>query len=314
MLDTSARLLRLLSLLQTRRDWAGADLARRLGVAPRTLRRDVGRLRELGYPVHSTPGAAGGYRLGAGAELPPLLLDDEEAVAVALGLRTAANGTVTGIEETSLRALAKLEQVLPARLRTRVGTLQAHTVRINRAGPTVDADVLTHVTAACRDREQLRFDYTTYDGETAQRRAEPHSLVSVGHRWYLVAWDVDRRDWRTFRADRIRLRTPNGPRFALREPPAPDVAAWLHDRLAHGMWPIEGRFLLHAPAERMAGRTQGLVEPAGPDRCVLTLRGDDPHLMAVVVAFLDVDFEVIEPVELKDHLQALGRRLLSSRI
>ncbi|TDD29374.1 WYL domain-containing protein, partial [Nonomuraea terrae] len=235
MLDTSARLLRLLSLLQSRRDWSGADLAERLGIGHRTVRRDIERLRALGYPVHSTPGVAGGYRLGAGARLPPLLLDDEEAVAVALGLRTAAGGTVTGIEETSLRALAKLEQVLPERLRRRVNTLQTHTVRVNRDGPTVDADVLSRMAAACRDREQLRFDYTGQNGESALRGAEPHSLVARGNRWYLVAWDADRRDWRTFRADRIRLRTPNGPRFAPREPPAPDVAAWLQHRLAHEM-------------------------------------------------------------------------------
>ncbi|NJP94671.1 YafY family transcriptional regulator [Nonomuraea sp. FMUSA5-5] len=309
MLHTSARLLRLLSLLQTRRDWSSADLAERLGVAPRTVRRDVERLRALGYPVHSAPGVAGGYRLAAGADLPPLLLDDEEAVAVAVGLRTAANGTVTGIEETSLRALAKLEQVLPARLRHRVNTLQTHTVRINRAGPTVDADVLTRVAAACRDREQLRFDYTGHDGAAACRRVEPYGLVSKGNRWYLVAWDTDRRDWRTFRADRMRLRTPNGPRFAPREPPEPDVAAWVRRRLAHEMWPIEARFLLHAPAERVAGRVSGTVEPLDGERCLLSLRGDDPHMMAVVVAFLDVDFEVLEPVELKERLRALGNRL-----
>ncbi|KAB8194469.1 WYL domain-containing protein [Nonomuraea phyllanthi] len=314
MLDTSARLLRLLSLLQARRDWPGADLAERLGVAPRTVRRDVERLRELGYPVHSTPGVAGGYRLGAGAELPPLLLDDEEAVAVAIGLRTAANGTVTGIEEISLRALAKLEQVLPDRLRHRVNTLQRHTVRVGREGPTVDAGVLTRVAAACRDHEQLRFDYTGHGGEVTLRRAEPHSLVTMGNRWYLVGWDADRRDWRTYRADRILLRTPNGPRFTPREPPEPDVAAWVRHRLAHEMWPYEARFRVHAPAERLAGRTAGVVEPVDDRTCLLTLRGDDLRLMALAVAFLDVDVEVLEPAELKDHLRALGERLLSSRI
>ncbi|NUO96692.1 MAG: WYL domain-containing protein [Nonomuraea sp.] len=309
MLDTSARLLRLLSLLQTRRDWSGAELSERLGVAPRTLRRDVDRLRSLGYPVHSMTGVAGGYRLGAGAELPPLLLDDEEAVAVAVGLRTAAGGTVTGIEETSLRALAKLEQVLPARLRARVNALQTHTVRVGREGPTVDPDLLTRVAAACRDREQLRFDYTDHQGVTAPRRAEPHSLVTMGNRWYLVGWDADRRDWRTYRADRIELRTPNGPRFAPREPPEADVAAWVRHRLGHQMWPIQGRFLIHAPAERLAGRIAGSVEPVDETSCVLTMRGDDLHLMAVVVAFLDVDFEVLEPAGMKDRLRALGHRL-----
>ncbi|MFI6922707.1 helix-turn-helix transcriptional regulator [Nonomuraea spiralis] len=314
MLETSARLLRLLSLLQSRRDWPGAELSDRLGVAPRTLRRDVDRLRGLGYPVGSTPGVAGGYRLGPGAELPPLLLDDEEAVAVAVGLRTAAGGTVTGIEETSLRALAKLEQVLPARLRRRVNALQTHTVPIVRQGPTVDPELLSRVAAACRDHEQLRFDYTDHEGASSSRKAEPHSLVSKGNRWYLVGWDVDRQDWRTYRADRIEVRTPNGPRFVPREPPEADVAAWVQHRLGHQMWPVQGRFLMHAPAERLAGRIGGEIEPVDETTCVLTMRGDDLHLMAVVVAFLDVDFEVLEPAELKDRLRALGRRLLSSRI
>ncbi|MEU1728789.1 YafY family protein [Nonomuraea sp. NPDC005692] len=314
MLDTSARLLRLLSLLQTRREWPGAELSQRLGVAPRTLRRDIDRLRSLGYPVGSTPGVAGGYRLGPGAELPPLLLDDEEAVAVAVGLRTAAGGTVTGIEETSLRALAKLEQVLPARLRQRVNALQTHTVRVGGRGPTVDPELLTRITAACRDREQLRFDYTDHEGAVTLRKAEPHSLVSKGSRWYLVGWDVDRHDWRTYRADRIEVRTPNGPRFAPREPPEADVAAWVRHRLGHQMWPVQARFLIRAPAGRLAGRIGGEVEPVDETTCVLTMRGDDLHLMAVAVAFLDLDFEVLEPAELKERLHALGRRLLSSRI
>ncbi|HUR02283.1 MAG TPA: YafY family protein [Nonomuraea sp.] len=310
MLDTSARLLRLLSLLQLRRDWPSADLAERLGVAARTVRRDVERLRSLGYPVRSTPGVSGGYRLGAGAELPPLLLDDDEAVAVAVGLRTAAGGTVTGIEETSLRALAKLEQVLPARLRHRVNALQTHTVPITREGPTVASDVLIAVTAACRDHERLRFEYTRHDGATSRREAEPLTLVNWSRRWYLVGWDVDRQDWRTYRADRLRLRTPNGPRFTPREPPGGDVAAWVERRLGHEMWPIQARVLLHAPADQVASRTSsGIVEAVGDDTCVLTLRGDDLHLIAVVVAFLDLDFEVLEPVELKERMRALGRRL-----
>ncbi|SEL83184.1 helix-turn-helix transcriptional regulator [Nonomuraea pusilla] len=314
MLDTSARLLRLLSLLQSRPEWPGRDLAERLGVARRTVRRDVERLRSLGYPVSSTPGVAGGYRLAAGARMPPLLLDDDEAVAVAIGLRTAAGGTVSGIEETSARALAKLEQVLPARLRHRVSSLQAHTVRVPREVPTVEPDVLARVAAACRDREQFRFRYTDHDGRTADRRTEPYTLVSRGNRWYLVGWDVDRGDWRTYRADRIEPSTPNGPRFAPREPPDPDVASWMERRLGHEMWPYRGRFLLRAPAERVAGRTSGTVEPVDERTCVLTLRGEEPRAMAIVVAFLDVDFEVLEPAELRDELRALGRRLLSSRI
>ncbi len=309
-LDTSARLLRLLSLLQSRREWASADLAERLNVAVRTVRRDVERLRSLGYPVHSSPGVAGGYRLGAGASLPPLLLDDEEAVAVAVGLRTAAGGTVTGIEETSLRALAKLEQVLPARLRHRVNALQTHTLPVTREGPTVDPETLTSIAAACRDREQLRFDYTDHHGESSVRRAEPYNLVSKGRRWYLVGWDSDRSDWRTYRADRIHLRTPNGPRFPPRDLPATDIAKWVEIRIGRDMWPIEARIRIKAPAGAIEGRSSGVVTPVDENTCDLLLRGDDLGLIGVVVCFLDVDFEVLEPPELKDHLRRLARRLL----
>ncbi|URN18479.1 helix-turn-helix transcriptional regulator, partial [Streptomyces sudanensis] len=205
--DPAARLLRLLSLLHTRADWPGPELAGRLGVSTRTVRSDIGRLRGLGYPVSATPGTAGGYRLGPGARLPPLQLDDEEAVAVAIGLRTAAAQTVGGIEETSLRALAKLEQVLPARLRPRVAALAASTVPLPGNGPAVDAGLLAALAAACRDRRRLRFDYRDHAGNATVRDAEPHRLVSTGRRWYLVAWDVDRDDWRTFRVDRLAPRT-----------------------------------------------------------------------------------------------------------
>lgn len=217
---TSARLLRLLSLLQAHREWSGADLADRLGVTARTVRRDVDRLRELGYPVHASPGTGGGYQLGAGAALPPLLLDDEEAVAVAVVLRTAAGGGLEGIEETSVRALAKLEQVLPDRLRRRVEAFTSFTVPMlgGRGGPTVGADVLTELAFACRDRERVRFDYRDHQGREGRRTVEPHRLVFTERRWYLVAWDVDRRDWRTFRADRLTPRPPHGPRFEPRRP------------------------------------------------------------------------------------------------
>src|SRR5882757_6172216 len=205
MLETSARLLRLLSLLQMHRDWSGPDLAERLGVTTRTIRNDVDRLRNLGYPIHATSGVAGGYRLGAGAELPPLLLDDDEAVAVAVGLRTAAGQGIEGIGETSVRALAKLEQVLPDRLRRRVSALHAFTVPLLRGarGSAVDPGVLTELANACRDSEQLRFSYRDHNGSETRRAAEPHRLVCTEHRWYLVAWDTDRADWRTFRVDRI---------------------------------------------------------------------------------------------------------------
>src|SRR5215468_5749202 len=207
MLETSARLLRLLSLLQGRRDWTSAELATRLGVTTRTIRNDVGRLRGLGYPVDARAGVAGGYRLGTGGTLPPLLLDDEEAVAVAIGLRTAAGGSVAGIEETSVRALAKLQQMLPARLRRRVSALGSYALPVPSPGPRVDPDVLTVIAAACRDHELLRFDYTAHSGAVSRRSVEPYRLVNDRRRWYLVAWDTDREGWRTFRADRIQLRT-----------------------------------------------------------------------------------------------------------
>ena len=202
MRETSSRLLDLLSLLQARRDWPGAELAERLEVSGRTIRRDVGRLRALGYPVESLTGPAGGYRLRAGTAMPPLLLDEEEAIAIAVGLSTAARSSVAGIEETSIRALVKLEQVLPAHLRRRVAALGSATIAGPVTGPTVDPQDLTTIAAACRDSECLRFHYRSRDGTTTRREVEPHSLVNLGRRWYLVAWDRRREDWRTFRMDR----------------------------------------------------------------------------------------------------------------
>src|SRR5881296_978277 len=203
MTETSGRLLELLSLLQARRDWPGSELADRLEVSGRTIRRDVDRLRVLGYPVESLTGPGGGYRLRAGSAMPPLLLDDDEAIAIAVGLRTAARASVTGIEETAVRALVKLEQVLPAHLRRRVSALGSATITLPVTGPTVDPQHLTVIAAACRDSECLRFAYRSRDGTDSRREVEPHSLVNHGRRWYLVAWDRGRQDWRTFRIDRM---------------------------------------------------------------------------------------------------------------
>jgi predicted DNA-binding transcriptional regulator YafY len=203
MSETSSRLLELLSLLQARRDWPGAELAERLEVSGRTIRRDIERLRALGYPVESLTGPAGGYRLRAGTAMPPLLLDEDEAIAIAVGLRTAARASVTGIEETSIRALVKLEQVLPAHLRRRVSALGSATIAPPVTGPTVDPQHLTVIAAACRESECLRFTYRSRDGSESRREVEPHSLVILGRRWYLVAWDRGREDWRTFRIDRL---------------------------------------------------------------------------------------------------------------
>ncbi|GAA4562411.1 helix-turn-helix transcriptional regulator [Planotetraspora kaengkrachanensis] len=313
MLETSARLLRLLSLLQTPRDWTGTDLAERLGVSTRTVRNDVERLRSLGYPVNAARGPVGGYRLGAGSALPPLLLDDEEAVAVAVGLRTAAGGAIAGLEETSLRALAKLEQVLPSRLRRRVNALHTYTVPVPRDGgaPSVDPEVLTTLAAACRDRELLRFDYRDHAGTVGLRTAEPYRLVNWGRRWYLVAWDADRGDWRTFRVDRIEPRTPNGPRFAPRELPEDDVAAYVSRRVSAAGWRHNARVIVHAPAQAVAERITpavGTVEVVDETTSVLRTGADTLGTIAVHLGLLGLDFTVDDPPELAAHLRELAAR------
>ncbi|MCL2729080.1 MAG: YafY family transcriptional regulator, partial [Actinomycetia bacterium] len=216
MMDTPARLLNLLSLLQTPREWPGTELAERLEVSTRTIRRDVDRLRALGYPVEATMGSIGGYRLVAGTALPPLLLDDEEAVAIAVGLRAAAGSAVDGIEEASLRALTKLEQVLPSRLRYRVGALGSAVVSMTGGGPRVDPAALTVLAGAIANHERVRFAYRAGDGAESRRHAEPQRLVASGRRWYLVAWDLDRDDWRMFRVDRLSDVTATGARAAPR--------------------------------------------------------------------------------------------------
>ncbi|MBB6349363.1 putative DNA-binding transcriptional regulator YafY [Nonomuraea muscovyensis] len=310
MLETSARLLKLLSLLQAHREWSGPELSNRLGVTTRTIRNDVERLRSLGYPVHATPGVAGGYRLGAGAALPPLLLDDEEAVAVAVGLGRAAGGGVEGIEETSVRALAKLEQVLPSRLRRRVSALNAYTVQIPGQAPSVAPDVLTTIANAARDHERLRFDYTGHDGTATVREVEPYRLVHRRGRWYLVGYDVGRHDWRTFRVDRLTPRVPSGPRFTPRElPGGGDMAAWVERGVNTAMWRHRGTVLLHAPAEQVSHLPAELkVEPVDERTCLLRLGGEDLTGMAVWVGFLDVDFEVLDPPELARAVLRLSER------
>ncbi|MFE3452162.1 helix-turn-helix transcriptional regulator [Nonomuraea sp. NPDC059194] len=308
MLETSARLLKLLSLLQAHREWPGPELADRLGVTTRTVRNDVERLRTLGYPVHATPGVAGGYRLGAGAALPPLLLDDEEAVAVAVGLGRAAGGGVAGIEESSVRALAKLEQVLPAKLRRRVSALNAYTVQIPGAAPSVRPELLTTIANAARDHERLRFDYTGHDGAAGRREAEPYRLVHRRGRWYLVAWDVERRDWRTFRVDRISVRTPNGARFTPRELPF-DVAEHVERGVTTAMWRYRAKVLVHAPAERMAAMQTGMdFDPVDEHTSIAHAGGDDLTAIAVWIGLLGVDFEVIEPPELAETVRGLAER------
>src|SRR5438132_5927536 len=224
---TSSRLLELLTLLQGRRDWPGEELADRLEVSGRTIRRDVERLRRLGYPVESLTGPAGGYRLRAGSAMPPLLLDDEEAIAIAVGLRTASRAYVAGIEESAIRAVVKLEQVLPAHLRRRVAALGAATFTLPSGGPTVDPQHLTVIATACRDCERVRFAYRSREGTDSRREVEPHALLNHGRRWYLVAWDRGREDWRTFRLDRLARPASTGARFTPRKLPAKDAAAYV---------------------------------------------------------------------------------------
>lgn len=312
MLDTSVRLLRLLTLLQVRRDWSGAALAERLDVTTRTVRNDVERLRLLGYVVHSSTGITGGYRLGAGSAMPPLLLDDDEVVAVGVGLRVAAAGTVTGIEETSLRALAKLEQTLPSRLRHRLDALRQATVSAAGGGPTVDAEILTTVAGACRDHVQLRFDYVGHEGETSERRVEPHRLVYTGRRWYLLAWDLDRVDWRTFRADRIRPRLPTGPRFTPREPPE-DAAQKVVRGAGSLAWTHPARVRLHVSAEIIAEHDRitpaaGLLTPVDEHSCILETGSGSLRDLVGYLTSLDVGFEVLDPPELRALLRELAER------
>ncbi|WP_199430457.1 helix-turn-helix transcriptional regulator [Qaidamihabitans albus] len=311
MSDTPQRLLRLLSLLQTPRDWTGPELAGRLGVTVRTVRNDIERLRDLGYPVHGIRGAAGGYRLGAGTSLPPLLLDDDEAVAVAVGLRIGTgNGAVTGIEESSLRALAKLERMLPSRLRRRVHNLRDYVVPVPGAGPAVDADTLTAIVAAARDNERLRFDYTGHDATVTGRDAEPHRLVHTRGRWYLLAWDTGRAGWRTFRADRMRLRVPNGPRFTPREEPEGGVARYVSAGLDTATWQVRARIVVHAPVEVIRPQLPAVVSVAELDErtCVISAGSDSPARLAHYLGLLDADFEVTEPPELVEHVRLLARR------
>jgi predicted DNA-binding transcriptional regulator YafY len=308
-LETSARLLHLLSLLQARPTWTGPELAERLEVTTRTVRKDVERLRRLGYPVHATPGAAGGYRLGAGAQLPPLLLDDDEAVAVAVGLRTVAGRGVSGTEETSVRALAKLEQVLPSRLRRRVNALQTSTVAFESWGPTVDAGTLTAIAGACRDLVRLRFAYRPVDGETSRRLVEPHRLVHTGRRWYLAAWDCDREDWRSFRVDRIEPGLSTDRRFEPRDPPYGDAATYVARSISSQRDRYQATVILHAPLDAVAHRVPhavGTLEAIDGERCLLRTGADWLGGLAVYVADIGVDFTVVEPPEFAARVRELA--------
>jgi predicted DNA-binding transcriptional regulator YafY len=309
MLDTSARLLRLLTTLQTRRHWSGTELAERLGITARTLRRDVDRLRALGYGVEAASGPGGGYQLGTGTTLPPLLLADEEAVAVAAALRSAME-TFTGVSDTVPAVLVKLEQLLPRRLRRRVGALQAMTISVG-SRPRLDAEVLLALAAACRDGVELGFHYTRHDGADAVRRVEPLRLAHTGNRrWYLVAWDLDSAGWRTFRVDRLRTPSP-GPRFVPRAPP-PDLEHTIAESISAAPYLHRARLRLHGSAREMAARVPpwiGAIEAVDDDTCILSVGADTPTSLVSYITMAGVDFELLEPADLAPVLRDAGRRL-----
>ncbi|MFD6247386.1 helix-turn-helix transcriptional regulator [Streptomyces roseolus] len=320
MTDTPARLLTLLSLLQTPREWPGSELAERLAVSARTIRRDIDRLRELGYPVEATKGAVGGYRLVAGTAMPPLLLDDEEAVAIAVGLRAGAGHAVEGVEEASVRALAKLEQVLPARLRHRVSTLQAATLPLTRGdGATVAPSTLTALAGAVTGHERLRFGYRARAGEESKRLVEPYRLVSTGSRWYLVAYDLGREDWRTFRVDRVSDPLATGARFAPRELPEGDAGAYLVRSMARAYGEAEREVELDvefaAPLEQVVAVLPAHLVPVatGAGSCRLRARvTDSVDWLAVRLALAGLDFTVHAPAGLRDRLHVLATRLTNA--
>lgn len=311
MLSSSTRLLRLLSLLQTRAHWMGPELAERLEVHPRTLRRDIDRLRQLGYPVQASSGVAGGYAFRAGQALPPLLLDDEEALAVSIALRTATAGAVGGIEEPALRALVKLEQAMPARLRKRVDALRSAILPLTHTGPVVEASVLAALALACRDQLRTEFTYEDSQGRSAKRSVEPQGVVHTGQRWYLVAWDRVRNDWRTFRIDRIVGDPQVGAHFAPRaSPDGGDLKGYVSRSISAPHHAEQARVVLHAPYAVMSRRippSAGVVSTRDQgQRCQLECAANDSLVYWLMA--LDVEFEVLAPAALKERLRVAGER------
>jgi predicted DNA-binding transcriptional regulator YafY len=318
MANTSMRMLQLLSLLQTHRYWPGAELADRLQVSPRTLRRDIDRLRELGYPVQAQRGAEGGYQLAAGAVLPPLVVDDEEAVALAVGLQAAAQHAVEGIAESSVRALAKVVQVMPARLRRRVEALSAMTEPASWGGATrisVDPGTLTSVALACRDSERLEFRYTAADGQRTSRQVEPHRLVSLARRWYLVGYDLDRHDWRSFRLDRLTAPRGTGARFRPRELPAADAVGFVRAGIDNVRAAYDIEVVVAAPAAAVRERVGRwcTVEDIGAARCRLRMTADSLDWPIMALGTVGADFQVVAPPELLDRVHDWGQRFSQAR-
>jgi len=304
-------MLRLLSLLQTHRYWPGGELAGRLEVSPRTLRRDIDRLRELGYAVDAVRGVAGGYQLRAGGERPPLLLEDDEAVTIAVALRTAASGAVAGMEETAIQALTKVIGVMPPRLRHRMDAVHSQTDGVPWAGgPTLDAGVLTTLAQACRDDEPISFAYVARDAAPSERRVEPYRLVCLGRRWYLVAYDRDRQDWRSFRVDRISAPRASGQRFRPRELPAQDAPAFVRAgiRSMAQRYQVRVRFATDAATVAAYVDRWATVEPDGPEACRMVMATDTLDWPMMVLSRLDAEFTVEGPEELRDLVAASAGR------
>ncbi|PSK92982.1 putative DNA-binding transcriptional regulator YafY [Haloactinopolyspora alba] len=307
---TTERVLRLLALLQRRPSWTATELATELGVTDRSVRRDVERLRALGYPVQATPGVGGGYQLGSGTRMPPLLLDDDEAIATAVSLRLAAGGTVAGAGEAALRALAKLDQMMPRRLGAEVRAVHGATATLVGPGVEIDAELLVTLARACRDAVRVRFRYATRDGDQAERTVEPVRMVATGRRWYLMAWDVDRDDWRTFRLDRMREVVATTWRFPPRE--HPDPVAYVQTSVAESPYRHLARVRLRAPARRVRELVPpqvGRVEDGHDGWCVLVVGGQDPDWIAMHVAHLGFEAEVLEPPELRQAAARLAGHL-----
>jgi predicted DNA-binding transcriptional regulator YafY len=309
--ETTSRVLQLLGLLQSRRVWTGEELAERLEVTTRSVRRDVDRLRELGYPVHASKGHGGGYQLGAGAALPPLLLDPDEAVAMAVCLRLAAGGTVTGVGESALRALSKLDQVMPSRLRSQVSAVHDATVTLTApSDEAVEPDVLMTLARACRDREHVNSGYVDRAGNTTRRRLEPYQVVTTGRRWYLLAYDRDRQDWRSLRLDRMADVRALGSTFVARG--APDAAASVQKSISSSPYRYVARVRYHASEQALAQHfspASVTIEADGPDACIVTAGADDPERMVFYFATVGVDFEVLEPPEVVQAVDAVVDRL-----
>jgi predicted DNA-binding transcriptional regulator YafY len=310
---TTQRVLTLLSLLQSRPVWTGPELAERLGVTTRSIRRDVERLRDLGYPVNAAQGVGGGYQLGAGRALPPLLLEDEEAVAVAVSLRLAAGGNVAGASEAALRTLTKLDQVMPPRLRSEVRAIQDATATLVGAATEIDGEALLTLAKACRDLVRVKFGYDARDQTASERTVEPVRLVATGRRWYLMAWDVDREDWRTFRLDRMRKVKASTWRFKFRE--HPDPVTYIQRSVSSSGYRVQAEIRIAAPADEVRKRvspTSGTVTPIDDTSCRLEAGADQLDPLAFHLAWLGFDFEVIEPPELKDALRRLGQRMVAA--